>query len=81
MKGIRCPVCDGRESDVIDVRDSGGNTRRRRRECRAGHRFSTLETVTVLRSGRGAKTELRLRSDAIADDVEDALAELAEASS
>jgi transcriptional regulator NrdR family protein len=44
---LRCPICDGLTA-VIDSRVAGRayrSTRRRRRECKAGHRFTTYEIV------------------------------------
>lgn len=40
---MRCPECET-ETEVVDSRVMG-ETRRRRRQCREGHRFTTLETV------------------------------------
>jgi transcriptional repressor NrdR len=44
---MRCPVCDYKETKVIDSRISGeGNSIRRRREClKCEHRFTTYEYV------------------------------------
>ena len=42
---MRCPECET-ETEVVDSRVMG-ETRRRRRQCREGHRFTTLETVVV----------------------------------
>ena len=42
---MRCPECEA-ETSVVDSRKVEGTTRRRR-ECRGGHRFTTLETVVV----------------------------------
>jgi transcriptional repressor NrdR len=58
---MRCPVCNGEETKVIDSRLSGeGYSIRRRRECAScEYRFSTAEDVEIMelrvikRDGRG----------------------------
>lgn len=42
---MRCPECEA-ETAVVDSRKIAGTTRRRR-ECRGGHRFTTLEAVVA----------------------------------
>lgn len=44
---MRCPACQHTESRVIDSRDSGDVTRRRRSCLACGHRFTTLERIEV----------------------------------
>ncbi len=42
---MRCPVCLGQSTKVLDSRDSG-ETIRRRRQCQScGHRFTTRERI------------------------------------
>lgn len=48
---MKCPECDTTLHDVVDSRKRG-NEIYRRRECFNGHRFSTLETVATLDTGR-----------------------------
>ncbi len=43
-RGVRCPVCNGTFTYVMDRRDHAGNTLRNRR-CREGHTFATAEYV------------------------------------
>jgi len=38
-----CPECGGYNIRVVDSRPQTGNTIRRRRSCRCGHRWSTIE--------------------------------------
>lgn len=43
--GFRCPKCLSRQTRTTDVRQSGGFDRRRRKECKCGHRFTTYEVT------------------------------------
>lgn len=47
---MRCPVCNYKDTKVVDSRlSSDGATIRRRRECeKCGYRFSTLEEIELL---------------------------------
>ena len=47
---MRCPICNHKDTKVIDSRmSSDGASVRRRRECdKCGFRFSTLEEVELL---------------------------------
>lgn len=47
---MRCPVCNNKDTKVVDTRVAlGGTGIRRRRECeKCGFRFSTLEEVEIL---------------------------------
>lgn len=40
---MKCPSCGADEDKVLDTRSSGDGTKRRRRVCLMGHRFSTTE--------------------------------------
>lgn len=43
---MRCPACQHDDLKVVDSRDAGDDSIRRRRECvRCGHRFTTFERV------------------------------------
>lgn len=42
---MRCPVCQGQSTKVLDSRDSGEAIRRRRRCQACGHRFTTRERI------------------------------------
>lgn len=50
---MKCPHC-GAWSNVLETR-----TTRRRRECANGHRFSTVEVLPSLVSGREYRRHLR----------------------
>jgi len=47
---MRCPVCNNKETRVLDTRETSGNLAvRRRRECdKCRHRFSTVEEMELL---------------------------------
>lgn len=57
--GIICPTCGSGQTRVIDKRAGAGRVRRRR-ECVAGHRFTTYEVVedrsTSRKKGRAKKS-------------------------
>jgi transcriptional regulator NrdR family protein len=40
-----CPYCGVTEGNVVDVRKAAHGQIRRRRECSAGHRYTTYENV------------------------------------
>lgn len=42
---MRCPVCEHTESKVIDSRDAGDTTRRRRECLECAERFTTFERI------------------------------------
>lgn len=45
---MKCPYCDHGETKVVDTRESGEHTIRRRREClECGKRFTTYERVEL----------------------------------
>ncbi|MEO3387339.1 hypothetical protein [Mesorhizobium sp. CAU 1741] len=43
MTKFRCSECGGVDTDVIDTQRSAAFRIRRRRKCKCGHRFSTVE--------------------------------------
>lgn len=49
--GVACPHCGTLESKVIDSRGSIAG-QARRRECRKGHRFATIESALLTPRGR-----------------------------
>lgn len=45
---MKCPKCQSVRSQVIDSRlTQGGQSKRRRRECECGHRFTTTEVYGI----------------------------------
>lgn len=58
---MKCTKCGHKKVDVIDSRDSGPASRRRRYKCPAcGHRFSTQEKIDVP-SLHGVEAQQRVR--------------------
>lgn len=47
---MRCPVCNNKDTRVLDTRETSGNMAvRRRRDCdKCHHRFSTIEEMELL---------------------------------
>lgn len=68
---MNCPECNA-ESAVIDSRKRD-NLTQRRRQCVAGHRFTTLEFIAprvrtgALRRKRGGKHPPELKAQCLAD--------------
>lgn len=50
--GLKCPECESVRLYVTDTRDHRG-TRRRRRRCKNGHRFWTIEVLSNYRADVG----------------------------
>lgn len=44
---MRCPECGSVETEVLDTR-LVGEMKRRRRQCPQGHRYATLEMLSVV---------------------------------
>ena len=55
-KGIRCPTCGSRRSRVYDSRQHNEGIKRRRK-CRKGHRFATLEKPVRLNNSSKKKAD------------------------